>query len=320
MVPAPVSVLGKADGNFRRGLFALGAGEDSTFAVSGLNGKARKWTLDGCEDGTVAREVESYDAHLLAVSKIAIKRNCMATVSLEGDLKFWVGAKKEPEVHIKDYDLNAVAFLSDAERAVVVGGRGMYGLAETHQKGIDDHTFVKAPSGAGDGERRFPPVFAVVDVDSQDGKSAAGATDGTLAVFDVGSSKELLVNRKTHTDRVRGLRICPNDPNVFVSTGDDRRTSFFDIRAGTAVDAYPLQKHESMCADISADGNCVVTGGADAAVRVWDRRKGEVVYKSTVHSGIIWGVSFMAEGNRLVSISDDEKIFVYDTTNLCITA
>lgn len=319
MAPSPVRLLGKESTTFRRGLFSLSAGQESTFAVGGLNGNASKWTLASSEAGTFASEVAHYDAHLLSISQLALKNDTLATISLEGDLKFWScvhDAPSEPVVHITDYDLNAVAFLSDAERAIVVGGRGMYGLAETHQKQIDDHTFVKAPAGAkGDGERMPAPVFVVVDVDAQDAKSVAGAADGCVVVFDVGASKEVTVDRKTHADRVRGLKICAKEPNVFVTTGDDRRTAVFDMRTGGAVNAYPVQKHESMCVDVSAEGNFIVTGGADRAVRVWDRRKGEVLYKSVAHKGIVWGVAFMLEGSRLVSVSDDGNIIVYDTSD-----
>jgi WD repeat-containing protein 61 len=75
-----------------------------------------------------------------------------------------------------------------------------------------------------------------------------------------------------------------------------------------------MKGHGSWVLSVSAspDGACVASGGADAAVRLWDvatRTCSQTL--SSEHSDLVWGVAFSPDGTRLATAADDKAVALF---------
>ncbi|KAJ6626160.1 WD40-repeat-containing domain protein [Mycena sp. CBHHK59/15] len=62
----------------------------------------------------------------------------------------------------------------------------------------------------------------------------------------------------------------------------------------------------------SQDGNRVVSGSTDGAVRIWNATTGEVEAELTGHAGSVQSVAFSEDGSRVVSGSDDGTVWIWN--------
>lgn len=79
-----------------------------------------------------------------------------------------------------------------------------------------------------------------------------------------------------HTDVIEEVAFRPNSSHEIVSVGDDKSMRFWDERAGTSSVIVVENAHDSdvQCVDWSPiEGNYILTGAADATVKVFDQRK-----------------------------------------------
>ncbi len=81
---------------------------------------------------------------------------------------------------------------------------------------------------------------------------------------------------KGHDNTVEAVTFHPTSSDELVSVGDDQRMCFWDARGGSAPALAVDNAHGSDVHCVSwnsHDDNLLATGGFDASVKVWDRRK-----------------------------------------------
>lgn len=141
---------------------------------------------------------------------------------------------------------------------------------------------------------------------------AAGAMDGSVAVWDMGSGGQLLHagGLKGHHKPVRSLAFTP-DSKLLLTACDDMHTNLYDVHQGTLIDAF--SGHESWVLDVAVhpEGAVFATASSDAKVKLWELSSRSLVQTITEHSDQVWGCSFSADGSRLASVGDDKQLVVY---------
>jgi dipeptidyl aminopeptidase/acylaminoacyl peptidase len=160
-----------------------------------------------------------------------------------------------------------------------------------------------------------------------------------VKVWDVATGKEL--HSFSFPDKGPGMALSPDGETLAVTFGETgvniyqvfflgggarvmtttRAAPHGDVvrlyRVATGEEVAVLKGHTRppWCVAFSPDGLRVVTGGgADETIKLWDAKTGEEIMTVGQHPGTVTGVSFSLDGRKLVSISDDEDVRVWDAT------
>jgi len=145
---------------------------------------------------------------------------------------------------------------------------------------------------------------------SPDGQRVAcGAADGTVAVFDVGSSK-FLHQLEGHNTCVRGLTFSPDGKTLFTAS-DDGHVHVYDAHNKSLLDALPGHEGWVLGVSASADGLGIATCGADSTVKLWDLRERKCAQTSSSQKEAVWGVAFNSNNGLLASVSDDKSVATF---------
>lgn len=156
--------------------------------------------------------------------------------------------------------------------------------------------------------------------------SVAWSPDGgTIAV--VAGAVAILHDAATWRERTR-ISGAPLDIEAIAFTPDGRRiviagnpaldsnrvmASVWDVGEGRRLHAIQSSEefYSAKAVAISPDGRLAALGagaGDKSGVIVWDIRSGEVVRSFAAHSRPVRAIGFAAEGNELVSVSEDETV------------
>ena len=150
---------------------------------------------------------------------------------------------------------------------------------------------------------------------SPDGRTlASGATDGSIALWDLATGEQIAPPWSGHGQDVFDLTFSP-DGRLLATSSRDTTIRLWDVQRRTLA-LPPLAGNNDSVFSIafSADGQLLASGGADEIVRVWDTHSGDLVHLLRGHGNWVSDVAFTPDG-RLVSVGRDTRAFVWDLSS-----
>ena len=111
--------------------------------------------------------------------------------------------------------------------------------------------------------------------------------------------------------------IAPSDNNKYLSVGQERKISYWDLRKANAEvvlesSPYRGESDELNSVAISNSNKYFVVGGLSGVLRVFDFSSGNFITDCKAHSGPITCVGFSADDKQVVSTGRDGLIAVWN--------
>ncbi|KAI5651359.1 WD domain, g-beta repeat domain-containing protein [Phthorimaea operculella] len=265
--------------------------------TGGLDCLIKIWTL-------VNNKLEllhTLKGHSMAVVSVAVSPDghTLASTSLDCTLMIWdmTSGQKVHEMQTGATDIWKVIFSPDGSKVVSGSHTGKIFIFSV-EKGEKERVL--------DTRGRF----AVSVAWSPDGRYiASGAVDGAVCIFDVAQGK-LLHTIEAHTKLVRSVAFNPKSTQL-VTASQDNCVKIFDV-ASAGLQASLELKSWAVSVCVSPDGHRVAIAAGDGSVRVVLSDGLKPLHTFNEHTDTSWGASFNAEGTKLVSVSKDRSINVYE--------
>ncbi|KAG2101352.1 WD40-repeat-containing domain protein [Suillus discolor] len=151
---------------------------------------------------------------------------------------------------------------------------------------------------------------------SPNGKTiASGSNDGTVRLWEVETGK-VVVKWKGHTSFVQSVCWSPNCGRV-VSGSNDGMAKVWDVKSGKPGEGLnPIKTgHESVyVVRYSPEASMIATGGFNEnGFKIWDAKKGELLYMSTIKFDPVWSLTWTSDEKKLIAGCGNGPIAIFDT-------
>lgn len=175
--------------------------------------------------------------------------------------------------------------------------------------------FEKNWDAAGNNNSHTRIVYAVAS-SPRDSLIASGADDKTVKFWRLGKNKSQQALRPVLNMSIRSsvnaLSFQPSG-NTLAAAMDSGWIELFDVERGQMIGALEGQTtSEVWCLCWSPDGNVLISGALDRAVRIWDFRERECKFALRGHDEWVNGVAVSSDGQTIVSGSGDKTIRMWD--------
>lgn len=146
---------------------------------------------------------------------------------------------------------------------------------------------------------------------SQDGKLAAIAGHGYVAIVNASTLQPTVPLIRPYTNRVHTVHFSP-DQRWIVASGPDRTAQLWHVASGEQAGAALVHGASVRNAAFSPDSTRVVTGAGNGAVRIWEVPSGRPVTPNLWHTSKVWKVTYSPDGKLVASASDDFEARLWD--------
>jgi WD40 repeat protein len=142
------------------------------------------------------------------------------------------------------------------------------------------------------------------------------ARDRSILCWDLKNEKRV-ANQTQRMGGVNDFSIAPSDNNKFLSVGQERKITYWDLRK-TQADAvlesspYRGESDELLSICISHNNKYFVTGGQLGIVRIYDFSNGSFIAECKAHSSTITCVKFSPDDKQVVSTGRDGLVVVWN--------
>lgn len=163
-------------------------------------------------------------------------------------------------------------------------------------------------------------AFTSIDL-SPDGTRviAASAKAGTVRMWDIGTRDEIVPENQaawmdfgSRAGVLWAAKFNPTGDEVLTIGGNDARLWSVETRES----GVRFSPHGAVAAaDISPNGDMIVTGSWDQSAKIWDVESGRAIRKlDGVHTGYVNSVEFSPDGETILTGSDDGTARLWDVS------
>ncbi len=324
------------------GITSVAATEDRRFVIGTASGNVQLWNaLDAENMSTEADDGSSTDFvtlisdnlahHTLGVRCVRAggeNKDIGVCTSLDGELTVFriseTETLSETQVQGRPGESMAAAVCSKADVAIAVGTHGSVRVLDAANGVVNGCAELEKSTGAPalanraeipKDKRNLLPIALSVDIDITDAHALVGVDDGSLAFIDMQTAKVLWTQRGCHRHAVKCVAFAKHTPSEIVTSGSDQLISVFDVRARQVAATVRGHTGPVTCASFSHSGTYFATGATDRSVRIWDRRKMEMTFRSRTHQQTIMDLDYLKDGIGIVSVAEDSTLIVHDATD-----
>lgn len=139
----------------------------------------------------------------------------------------------------------------------------------------------------------------------------SGSYDSKIKIWDVYNKRRCLRTYQGHSAAVNDVTFS-NDGSCFMSSSLDRRCKLWDVETGQCRIDMGNNK-VPYCVDFyPKDNNIVLMGCSNKKCVQFDCRTGDIVQTYDHHLGPVNTVTFVDQGDKFVTTSDDKKMLVWE--------
>lgn len=142
----------------------------------------------------------------------------------------------------------------------------------------------------------------------------SGDRDGVFCVWD-DRTFDLLLTYPLDCGKIRKITLDDKGEMIAVC-GQDGYIRIFETEYFNQIASFYTHEGGVNCALI--DGDILYTGGKDAHIRKWNWKKEELILEVPAHNYALYDLVFVNEGEKLVSVSFDKTIKLWNAKDISI--
>jgi len=135
--------------------------------------------------------------------------------------------------------------------------------------------------------------------------------DSKVKIWDFANQRKCLRTYMAHDQAVRDVQFT-RDGKRFYSASYDKNVNLWDTETGQVITTLTNRKTPFCVTIHPRQDNTIICGCSNKKAVEYDVKSGQIVQEYDEHLGTVNSVTFIDDARRIVTTSDDKKIFVWE--------